>query len=228
MSQLDLAVATAVTPRHLSFVETGRSVPSRELLDTLADGLDMPLRDRNELYLAAGYAPPFRDLGLDHAEASAVTDAFDRILSSHDPLPGVVMDRHWNLVRANAGAQRLFGQLIDLTALEAPANILQLVFGPLRPHIDNWDELAPNLVARARREAVGGIPDAQLADMLDTLTAALPDTPQPHLGHGPVIDVAFRIDGVLQRFFSTVTTLGTALDVGLQETRIELFHPNPR
>lgn len=165
-------------------------------------------------------------LGLDHAEASAVADAFDRILASHEPFPGVVMDRHWNLVRANNGAQQLFGQLIDLAALEPPVNILQLVFGPLRPHIENWNELAPTLVARARREAVGAVPDPELSALLDHLTASLPAAPRPNLGHGPVIDVAFRIGGTVHRYFSTVTTLGTATDVSLQETRIELFHPH--
>src|SRR5688572_11794956 len=113
MSQLDLASVTGVTPRHVSFVETGRSRPSRTMLDTLADALDMPLRDRNDLSLAAGYAPPYRELGLDDPELAVAVVALERILASHEPLPAVVMDRHWNLVRVNDGARALFGSMLD-------------------------------------------------------------------------------------------------------------------
>ncbi len=227
MSQLDLSAASGVTPRHGSFGETGRSSPSRELLHTLAQALQMPLRDRNDLFLAAGYAPPHRHLDPDDAELREVFAAFDRILASHDPLPGGVMDRHWNLVRANEGAQRLFGALVDLSQVEQPANVLRLVFGPLRPRIANWDELAPALLARARRESVGGVPDPDLQAMLDELSDELPAEGRPPMAQGPVIDVEFDVDGEVQRYFSTVTTLGTAADVGLQELRAELFHPHP-
>jgi transcriptional regulator with XRE-family HTH domain len=224
MSQLDLSARSGVTARHVSFVETGRSKPSREMLHTLAAALEMPLRDRNDLFLAAGYAPPYRQLGLDDAGADDVLAAFDRILGSHEPFPGVVMDRHWNLVRANDGARQLFGQLVALDEIESPVNVLRLVFGPLRPFVDNWSELAPALVARARREAVGGVPDHELQALIDELAAQLEAAELP-TARGPVIEVAFRIDGVVHRYFSTVTTLGTAVDVDLQELRIELFHP---
>jgi transcriptional regulator with XRE-family HTH domain len=226
MSQLDLSAASGVTPRHVSFVETGRSSPSRELLHVLAEALQMPLRDRNDLFLAAGYAPPHRHLDLDDAELREVLAAFERILSSHEPLPGVVMDRHWNIVRANDGAQQLFGALLDLPQVEQPANVLRLVFGPLRERIANWSELAPALLARARRESVGGVPDPTLQAMLDELSERLDADGHPPLTQGPVIDVEFRLDGKVQRYFSTVTTLGTAADVGLQELRAELFHPH--
>src|SRR5262245_13245432 len=168
MSQLDLAAATGVTSRHISFVETGRSVPSRDMLDTLADALEMPLRDRNDLYLAAGYAPPYRELGLDAPELAAVTTAIEHILASHDPLPAVVLDRHWNLVRANRGALTLFGSMLDLESLPSPPNVLDLIFDPegLRPFIDNWERLAPALLARAKRESVGGVPDPVLAERI--------------------------------------------------------------
>ena len=118
MSQLDLSSTTGVTARHISFVETGRSSPSRELLETLADALDMPLRDRNDLHLAAGFAPPYRELGLDDRELADTMVAIDRILDSHEPLPAVVMDRHWNLLRTNAGAVDLFGTMLDLDGIE--------------------------------------------------------------------------------------------------------------
>ena len=227
MSQLDLAATTGVTSRHISFIETGRSTPSRDMLDTLATALDMPLRDRNDLYLAAGYAPPYRELGLDAPELAAAVTAIEQILASHEPLPAVVLDRHWNLVRANHGAQQLFGSMLDLTALPAPTNVLALIFdrNGLRPFIHNWDVLAPALLARARRESVGGIPDPDLAEVLDRLAAEVHSPVVPLHAGGPLIDVAFRVDGTVRRYFSTVTTLGTPCDITLQELRIELFHP---
>lgn len=227
MSQLDLSSVAGVTPRHVSFIETGRAAPSREMLATLAEALDMPLRDRNDLYLAAGYAAPYRELGFDDAELADARLAIERILASHEPFPAVVMDRHWNLVRANGAARGLFGAMLDLDRLPQPANVLELVFDPdgLRPHIVDWHRLAPALLARARREAVGHVPDAELAARVARLERALDGQPSPSPNTGPLIDVVFAIDGVEHRFFSTVTTLGTPLDVTLQEIRIELFHP---
>jgi transcriptional regulator with XRE-family HTH domain len=227
MSQLDLSSVAGVTPRHISFIETGRAAPSREMLDTLANALDMPLRDRNDLYLAAGYAAPYRELGLDDPELADARLAVERILTNHEPFPAVVMDRHWNLLQANRAARELFAAMLDLDRLPQPANVLELVFDPegLRPHILDWDRLAPALLARARREAVGHVLDADLAARVTRLEQALDGQPVPSGRSGPLIDVAFTIDGVEHRFFSTVTTLGTPLDITLQEIRIELFHP---
>ena len=199
------------------------------MLLQLAEALAMPLRDRNDLYLAAGYAPPHRELGLDDDELRVATSAIDRILSSHDPLPAVVLDRHWNLVRANNGAQRLFGAMVDLASLPTPVNVLELIFDHhgLRHHIANFAELAPALLARARREAVGGVPDSTLGELIERLDRELPDHSSRGLNDdgGPLVDVAFIVDGSVVRYFSTVTTLGTARDVTLQELRIEMFHP---
>lgn len=225
MSQLDLSTGAGVTPRHVSFVETGRSKPSRELLNVLADTLDMPLRDRNKLYLAAGFAPPYTTMSADDDDFAEVVAALERILDSHEPLPGVIMDRHWNLVQANDAAQELFGAMIDLTRIEQPANVLRLMFGPLRQHVANWDTISTALLARARCEAVGGVPDLQLQALLDELAPLVGDRREPPLRTSPVIDVEFTIDGTIHRYFSTITTLGTAVDVSLQELRIELFHP---
>jgi hypothetical protein len=198
------------------------------MLDTLAVALDMPLRDRNDLYLAAGYAPPYRELGLDAPELAAAVTAIEQILSSHEPLPAVVLDRHWNLVRANHGAQELFGSMLDLGALPSPANVLALIFDPdgLRPFVHNWDVLAPALLARARRESVGGVPDPELAELLHRLEGEIDSRVVPLHSGGPLIDVAFRVGGTVRRYFSTVTTLGTPRDITLQELRVELFHAN--
>jgi transcriptional regulator with XRE-family HTH domain len=229
MSQLDLSAESGVTPRHVSFVETGRATPTREMLETLADALDMPLRDRNDLYLAAGYAPPYRELGLDAGELAEAMLAIDRILESHEPLPAAVMDRHWNLLRTNGGAADLFGRLLAPDRLAGPANVLELIFDPagLRPHIVGWNDLVPPLLVRAEREAVGGVPDPELDALLARLRAELPDDLRPiaHASTGPLLDVALAVDGRVLRFFSTVATLGTPRDVTMQEIRIEQFHP---
>jgi transcriptional regulator with XRE-family HTH domain len=228
MSQLALSVATGVTARHISFVETGRATPSREMLETLATALEMPLRDRNDLFVAAGYVAPYRELGLDDTHLAEAEFAIERILTSHEPFPAVVMDRHWNLLRTNAGAQELFAAMLDLDAIAEPANVLELVFdrAGLRPHIVDWNLFAPALLARARREAVGGFLDSDLDALVRKLETELERTTDaPSTATGPLIDVAFSIDGIELRFFSTVTTLGTPLDITLQEIRIELFHP---
>lgn len=227
MSQLDLSTRSGVTPRHVSFVETGRSKPSREMLDTLAETLDIPLRARNELYLAAGFAPPYTSLSADDDGFAEVMTALERILDSHEPLPGVIMDRHWNLVRANTAAQRLFGEMIDLSTVDQPANVLRLMFGPLRSHVGNWPTIAPALLARARREAVGGVPDPELQALLDELTPLVDEHRESPTPASPVISVEFLIHGTTHRYFSTITTLGTVVDVSLQELRVELFHPCP-
>lgn len=228
MSQLDLATRAGVTPRHVSFVETGRSKPSRELLSLMADTLDIPLRDRNELYLAAGFAPPYTSMSADDDEFAEVMAALERILDSHEPLPGVIMDRHWNLVRANTAAQRLFSEMIDLSTVDQPANVLRLMFGPLRSHVANWDAISTALLTRARREAVGGVPDPELQALLDELAPLAGVRHAPPAPISPVIDVEFLIDGTVHRYFSTITTVGTAADVSLQELRVELFHPHQR
>jgi transcriptional regulator with XRE-family HTH domain len=224
MSQLDLSTRAGVTPRHVSFVETGRSNPSREMLHLLAEHLDMPLRDRNELYLAAGFAPPYSAMSAADDAFDEVVGALRRILASHEPLPGVIMDRHWNLVHANNAAEALFGSMLDLDTVAQPANVLRLMFGPLRNHVRNWDQVANALVTRARREAVGQIPNPELQALLDEVAALLPTSPgPPHTS--PVIEVEFVVDGIVHAYFSTITTLGTSADVTLQELRLELFHP---
>jgi hypothetical protein len=152
--------------------------PSRELLNTLADTLDIPLRARNDLDIAAGFAPPYPPMTADDDGFAEVMAALERILDSHEPLPGVIMDRHWDLVRANTAAQRLFSEMINLSTIEQPANVLRLMFGPLRSQVANWPEIATALLARARREAIGGIPDPQLQALLDELAPLVARQPR--------------------------------------------------
>jgi transcriptional regulator with XRE-family HTH domain len=232
MSQLDLASAAMTTPRHMSFIETGRSKPSREMVLRLAGALDVPLRDRNGLLLAAGYAPLYAERALDHPALDRVNAAISGMLAEHEPLPAVVMDRGWNLLRVNAGAQRLFSGLFAPEAVPASANVLRVILepGPVRSRIMNWRELAPALLERARREAVGGILDLATAELVQELRSR-PDVesvlgaPRAVAPPTPVIDVHVEYAATELRFFSVVSTIGTPVDVTAQELRVEAFFP---
>jgi transcriptional regulator with XRE-family HTH domain len=232
MSQLDLAVEARVTPRHVSFVESGRSRPSREMVLVLAAALDVPLRERNQMLLAAGYAPLYRETGVDEPAMSQVRAALERVLRHHEPFPAVVMDQHWDVVMTNAAAAAMFAWLLGGERSKQPANVLRLMFDPdgLRPFVANWEQVGEALVQRVHREAIGGVPDARTAALLKELLA-LPGVPErwraPDFSAAPVpvIPVAFRKDGLDVSYFSMVTTVGTPQDVTAQELRIESFFP---
>ncbi len=230
MSQLALSIEAGVTARHVSFVESGRANPSSEMVLTLARALDVPLRERNQLLLAAGYAPRYRETGLDADAMTRVRDALQRVLRHHEPFPAVVMDRHWNVLRANDAAEALFAWLLADTAAGDPPNVVRLMFGPLRPFVANWEATGEALVQRVHREAVGGVPDLETTRLLDELLA-LPGIPQgwrtPDFAATPlpVLPVEFAKDGLELSYFSMVTTVGTPQDVTLQELRLESFFP---
>jgi transcriptional regulator with XRE-family HTH domain len=230
-SQLALALEAEVSARHLSFVETGRARPSREMVLTLAAALDVPLRERNDFLLAAGYAPLYRESDLDAPELAPARQAIGRVLGQQEPYPAVVLDRYWNLVRSNRGADRLFGLFLDPAALPRPANVLRLMFDPagLRPFVANWEALAPALLRRVHREAVGGAADEATLELLEEILSypgvprswGLPDP----VALSPFVPVHFRRGVLSFCYFSVVTTLGTPQDVTLQELRIESFFP---
>lgn len=227
-SQLELASAAGTTPRYVSFVETGRSQPSRQMVVRLARALDVPLRERNDLLLAAGFAPLYPLGSLEGPELELVQRALASILDQHEPFPAVVMDRRWNVLRANGGAAWLFGSLLHPAPVPDDANVLRLMLeaGPVRDAVRNWDDVAPALLDRARREAVGGV--------LDPETSALVDRLGPHgvvctdgaRSGGPVIDVQFEVGDDVLSLFSVVSTVGTPVDVTAQELRIEAFFPS--
>jgi transcriptional regulator with XRE-family HTH domain len=233
MSQLELAAAASTTPRYMSFVETGRSKASREMVLRLAVALDIPLRDRNGLLVAAGFAPIYPEHDLDHPAVERVMAALDQLLDRHAPYPAVVMDRGWNVVRSNAGASRLFGCLFTPDPVPDPANVLRLMLepGPVRAAVENWDDVAPALLERARREAVGGVMDLTTAELVETIRtgadaavfAAAPRSIAPLV---PIIDVRFAFCGTSLRWFSVVSTIGTPVDVTAQELRVEAFFPS--
>jgi transcriptional regulator with XRE-family HTH domain len=231
LSQLDLASEAEVSPRHLSFVETGRSKPSRELVLHLAEHLDVPLRERNSLLLAAGYAPVYGERSLDDAEMDPVRDALDRILGGHEPYPAVIVDRRWDLVSANAAALVLFTAGVAEHLLEPPVNVYRLGLHPegLAPRVRNLAEYSQHLLTRLERDvALTG--DADLAALLDEVRA-YPDLTHPGDRDTDPAELLFMpmvfttVDGWELTFFSTLATFGTAMDVTVAELSIEAFFP---
>ena len=233
-SQIELSLDTGVSQRHISFIESGRSVPSRETLMELAGALDIPFRDRNTLLLAAGYAPLYAEDAWNAKEMQSVTGAVSRMLRQHEPFPAVVMDRYWNVVMANDAAPRFFNCFIDMSARKGPRNLLHLLFDPdgLRPFVVDWENMARSLIQRVYREAVGHFVDVKTKELLTALLAypgvkaewqrpAVPNT-APYM---PVIPYSFRYRDTVLNYFSMVTTVGTPTTVAAQELRIECMFP---
>jgi transcriptional regulator with XRE-family HTH domain len=232
-SQLDLAGDARTTPRYVSFVETGRAQASRQMIVRLARALDIPLRERNALLLAGGYAPLYSAGALEAPQLDRVESAFSSMLAQQEPFPAVVMNRSWNILRANGGATRLFGDLLAPAPIPEPANLLRLMIepGPIRDAVSNWDAVAPSLLERARREAVGGVLDPPTRGLVDRLrsrddVAKLLRDPPLLVETVPVVDVSFDFAGAALRFFSVVSTIGTPIDVTAQELRLEAFFPS--
>jgi transcriptional regulator with XRE-family HTH domain len=232
LSQLALATEADVSSRHISFLETGRAKPSRDMVVLLATVLGVPLRERNQLLLAAGFAPLYREAPLDAPELGAIRAALDAILRQQEPFPAVVMNRYWDILDMNQAGRRFFGMLLGDREGRRPANVLRLMFDPkeLRPHVTNWNSVAEKLLQRLRREATGGVKDSLTAALLAEILS-YPDVPaqlqRPNLALPlvPVASICFRYQGIDYDFFSTVTTLGTPQDVALEELRIECFFP---
>src|SRR4051794_35619928 len=229
MTQMDLALEADVSARHLSFIETGRSTPSAEMVKHLAEQLDVPLRERNELLLAAGYAPAFGQRDLDEPEMGPVREALDRVLKGHEPFPAVVVDRHWGMVAGNSAIPLLTAG-VAAHLLAPPVNVLRLTLHPegMAPRIANLPEWRAHLLERLGRQVVTS-GDPALAALHEELVAL----PGGEGGHGPEdlaageIAVPLRLrhgDGELT-FISTVTTFGTAVDVTVSELAIEAFFP---
>jgi len=235
-SQLALALQSGVSQRHLSFLESGRARPSREMVVQLTTALDVPLRQRNAMLLAAGFAPAYRETSLAAPELSAVRKAIDHMLRQQEPYPAVVIDRLWNLMQANEAAQAftlfLFEGPPPPPPPGKPPNLLRWLLDAkaLRPKISNWEEVARHLVATTYAEilADGGEPKA-LAFIEEIM--AYPDVPASFRRvrfeerPTPVLTVDYLVGGKAMSVFSTIATLGTPQDVTLQEVRIENFFP---
>ena len=175
-TQLDLSFDSGISQKHISFVESGRSTPSRQTLLDLAQALEIPLREQNTLLLAAGYAPVHSQEALDAPAMTSITKALKRMLHQHEPFPAIVMDRHWNVLMTNDASPRFFDCFIDMSARPEPRNLLHLMFDPegMRPFIANWKTMARSLLARVHREALGRVIDAGTRHLLDEL-AKYPD-----------------------------------------------------
>jgi transcriptional regulator with XRE-family HTH domain len=226
LSQLDLALEAGVSARHLSFLETGRSKPSRDMVLHLSEQLDVPLRDRNQLLLAAGFAPAYAERPIDDPEMDAVRQALDRILKGHEPYPAVVVDRWWDLAAANASVA-MFTNLAAPHLLEPPVNALRVTLHPegMAPYIVNLPEWRAHLLDRLRRQ-VAVTSDERLAALYAEV-AEYPGGEEALPAHDPGIAVPLRItiDGAELAFFSTIATFGTAVDITLAELAIESFFP---
>jgi transcriptional regulator with XRE-family HTH domain len=231
LSQLDLALDAEISTRHLSCVETGRAQPSREMVLRLAEALQVPLRERNALLLAAGYAPQYRHTCLDAPELEASRHAVELFMAQFEPYPVLVLDRHWNTLRMNAGARR-FLALFPGCDSGTPHNGVRLVFDPkgLRPFIENWEVVAARIIRRIHREAADNPSDQTMRCFLEELLS-YPDVPNRCRmldldgAPAPFLTINYMWKNSTIRFFSTLTTFGTAQDVALQELRIESFFP---
>jgi transcriptional regulator with XRE-family HTH domain len=233
MSQLGLATEAEISTRHLSFLETGRAQPSREMLLLLSRALEVPLRARNELLTAAGYAAIYRETGLEAPEMAQVRRAIDFMLRQQEPYPAAVLDRQWNVVRGNEALGRVMGLFLsadDAAAAGAP-NVMRLTYHPrgLRSWIGNWEQTASAYIQWLHRDLLR-TGDARTGALLDELLS-YPGIPRAWLSldldasTAPFLTMEFRKDELRLNFFTTLASLGTPYDITLHELRVECFFP---
>ena len=227
MSQMDLALDSEISTRHLSFIETGRSRPSAAMVQRLADQLEVPHRARNALLLAAGYAPDFQERPLDSPEMEGMRAIVEHVLRGHEPYPALAVDRHWNMIAAN-GAIALLTQGIAPELLEPPANVLRIALHPggLAPQIVNIGEWRAHILHRldGQVEASG---DPELAALRDELAGygAPAANDGEHAANGIAVPLLLDTPAGRLSFVSTVTVFGTPIDITLSELAIEAFFP---
>lgn len=230
-TQLDLSIDAGVSQKHISFVESGRSAPSRQMLLDLAQALDIPLRERNALLVAGGYAPVYVDGPLDEPAMNRIKAALQRMLRQHEPFPAIVMDRYWNVLLTNQAAPQFFNCFIDMAARQGPRNLLHLMFDPagMRPFIANWPEAGRALLARIYREALGRVIDVKTRRLIDDLfrypgVKAEWRAPMPR-DDMPMIPLAFTKGGLTLNYFSLITTVGTPQTIAAEDLRLECMFP---
>jgi transcriptional regulator with XRE-family HTH domain len=231
MSQLGLALEAEISTRHLSFLESGRAQPSREMVLLLSRVLEVPLRGRNELLTAAGFAPVYRETGLDAPEMARVKQALGFMLRQQEPCPAMVLDRHWNILMTNEAMGRVMGLFLDPAAAAAlgPANAMRLSYHPqgLRPYIVNWEATAAAFIQWLHRDFLR-TGDAETKQLLDELLA-YPDVPRQwqtldlDASTAPFLAIELRKGDVRFSFFTLLASLGTPYDITLHELRIECF-----
>jgi len=230
-TQLELSFDAGVSQKHISFVEVGRSTPSRQMLLDLAQALDVPLRERNGLLIAAGYAPVYANVALGEPAMASINAALKRVLHQHEPFPAIVMDRYWNVLLTNEAAPRFFNCFIDMSARRSKRNVLHLMFDPegMHPFIVNWSEVKRALLARVRREALGRVIDDQTQTLLDELSRySGVDREVPELGPEatmPMVPISFSKGRATLSYFSMITMVGTPSSIQAEEIRIECMYP---
>jgi transcriptional regulator with XRE-family HTH domain len=245
-SQLDLALEAEISQKHLSFIESGRSLPSRDMVLLLAEHLGVPLRERNALLLAAGYAPVYLERALEDPALHAAKAAIDLLLKGHEPYPALAVDRHWTLLAANAAIGGFLGLVTAAELLRPPVNVLRLSLHPggLAPFIVNLGEWQAHLVARLRQQ-IRATADPILAELLAELLS-YPVPAQPlRKGHGPahgrghaqgsgiapetepaiIVPLQLQLGDRLLSLISTTTVFGTPIDITLSELALETFFP---
>lgn len=236
VSQLELSLRCDVSQKHISFVESARTAPSRSMVLDFCEALNIPLRDRNALLLAAGYAPEYQESQLTEPELAVVDQALDMMLTHQEPFPAMVVDRQFNVIRANHGALKLQMMLFDVVQPnELPSiasNILCGLFHPegYRDHIVNWAEIAPYFLRQLRDEILAQNNPQDLQALLQELQACEGVSEdwmkyQPGQWQAPILTIDIMKDNLELSLFSTIATLGTPLDITLQEIRIECYFP---
>jgi transcriptional regulator with XRE-family HTH domain len=225
LSQLDLAIAAEISARHLSFVETGRSKPTSAMILRLTEHLEVPLRDRNTLLLAGGYAPEYPEHRLDEPELAAVRNALRHVLAGHDPYPAVVVNRWWELVDGNAAVALLTGPAAA-ELLTPPVNVLRLSLHPggMAPHIVNLAEWRAHLLTRLQRQ-VAATGDPRLAELLTELQRYPGGEHSPPAPTDVVVPLRYRLGDRELSLFSMTAVVGTPMDVTIEELAIESFYP---
>lgn len=232
LSQLELAGRAEISQRHLSFLELGRASPSRQMVLRLAEVLGIPLRQHNALLMAAGFAPAWRETELAAPELAQVNSAVDCILAQQEPYPAVAVDRHWNLLQANAGAVRLVEFLVGPLPPGTPVNLADALVAPdvLRPYLENWAEVVRYFIRSVEADAAADGSD-ETGALLERLLSykgvrAAMKAPMPEATGAPVLPMRFRKGDTALALFTTIATLGTPQDVTAQELRVESFFPS--
>ena len=230
LSQLDVAMHAGFSARHISFIETGRTQPSRDALLAIAESLEVPLRERNRLLTAGGFANVYKESQLAAADMAQVRHVLQFILDRHMPYGALVLDRFSNCLMGNEASGRLLAQVADPSLLTPNANMLRVVFHPkgVRRCIVNWPDVARVLLDRAERE-LSSANDATAAALLEEIRGYAGDLPKPASrrlqSDDVLLPVHLRKDAIELRMFSTIMTIGTPQDITLQELRIETFFP---
>ncbi len=230
LSQLELSLMADVSSRHISFIETGRTSPSRAMILRLADVLDLPHKDSNLLLHSGGYAAAYTELDLQASDMEPVRQALKLILDNHNPYPALVMDGGWNVLMANSSQQLMAAQITDATGKPPTTNLLEAIFrqDSYRPFIENWDVVASHTLRRLRKQVLAfGKPgdDALYKRLLEMSPPDNWQQPEDSPDDGPMLTVDFNLGGQSLKMFSTLSQFGTALDAGMEELLIESYFP---